>query len=547
MNTLRVRRLLPLLGMAVASLAFGANPPSVTPPAVMLTDGTNTVTIDSTGAVIMSPGCACTTTATPVVSPGNIGWSGTVGAFTVTGLLGESKPALMSPSIDIGITELDSTTNGGSLTVSWTDTDFTGIAPSTIATLTNYLGSGSTTYKAYVDPSNTPFGTAVLVNSVANATDAQTQASSTALPAGAFSMTATEVITLGAGGLYSNDFGFYATAAPATPPPSPMISLTKTASAAKVNPFQKVTYTYVVKNAGNVALTNLTVTDDNATPAYAGDDFTVCTIASLAAGASQTCTASAYPPITEGANDSKGWNDWGGSGWGGWGYNAQQTHAGGTLICKSKPNGNVEFTYLVDENVTDNSYGRGSNFGWGWFGDSLANMLNDGAEFQILDAQGNKVLDFVADYVSPSPSYPSGYGTMGVKGGGGMIYAGSSSNIVKIDTSITDNLNLKKAFYKCTQNSPTGNPNWENKYAYKVEISSRAWGSRGFGGVACPVVKHHSKTAGCAQHEVKPTSSVATNTATVIAYYGRTELTASARASVSIDASPQGWSQCARY
>jgi hypothetical protein len=128
-----------------------------------------------------------------------------------------------------------------------------------------------------------------------------------------------------------------------------------------------------------------------------------------------------------------------------------------------------------------------------------------------------------------------------------MVYSSSSSNIVKIDTGITDNLNQKKAFYKRTQNSPTGNPNWENKYGCKVEINSKAWGSRGLGGVACLVMKHHSKSANCAQHEVKPTSSVATNTATVIAYYGQAEVSANAKRSVTIDASTQGWSQCSRY
>jgi uncharacterized repeat protein (TIGR01451 family) len=52
-----------------------------------------------------------------------------------------------------------------------------------------------------------------------------------------------------------------------------------------------VTWTYNLTNSGNVALTNVVIRDDNGTPSNTADDFTVCTVASLAAGASRTCTA----------------------------------------------------------------------------------------------------------------------------------------------------------------------------------------------------------------------------------------------------------------
>jgi uncharacterized repeat protein (TIGR01451 family) len=49
-----------------------------------------------------------------------------------------------------------------------------------------------------------------------------------------------------------------------------------------------ITWTYEVKNTGNVNLTNVQVNDDNGTPANPNDDFVVGTIASLATGQSTT-------------------------------------------------------------------------------------------------------------------------------------------------------------------------------------------------------------------------------------------------------------------
>ena len=116
------------LAMSVPSWAL-------TPPALTLSDGTNTVTIDSTGTVTLTctPSTACSTTASSV-SAGVVMWGGTIGNFTVTRVTGSSKPAVGSaagaPKIDLGTGEI--TNNGaanGTLTISWSDTGFQGLGP----------------------------------------------------------------------------------------------------------------------------------------------------------------------------------------------------------------------------------------------------------------------------------------------------------------------------------------------------------------------------------------------------------------------------------
>jgi plastocyanin len=54
---------------------------------------------------------------------------------------------------------------------------------------------------------------------------------------------------------------------------------------------ETVTWTYTVSNTGSVPLSNITITDDNGTPGNPGDDFTVCTTASLAPDQASTCIA----------------------------------------------------------------------------------------------------------------------------------------------------------------------------------------------------------------------------------------------------------------
>ncbi len=333
----------------------------------------------------------------------------------------------------------------------------------------------------------------------------------------------------------------------------PTISMKKTASTAKCNPFQKVTYTYVVtNNSTTVTLKGIVVTDDNGTPDTTMDDFTVGTIASLAPGASATLTASIYPPITESGNYDEGWGlNWGWSQWNpNWNFDYNNQIPGGTLICKDQGNGKIQFIYRVSQNLTDNTYGSGSSANWGWWGHSFSTLAgNDGAEFQVLDSTGKCTLDFVADYISPNPQCKSGWGTLGVKGGGGYVYSGNGSNVLCVDTSLSHNINHSSKYFGCTQNSPVNDPEWNNEHCYTVTVNAgAACGSQGFGGIRCPIVSNNpSKYWGCNNRVTKPVSSTVTNTATAAVVYNGSTIKTTAQATVTIDASPQGWSQCGKY
>ncbi len=80
------------------------------------------------------------------------------------------------------------------------------------------------------------------------------------------------------------------------PPPTPGLKLDKSANKDTYVFGEAVTYTYVVTNTGNVPLTNIVVTDDNATPSITSDDFQVGTIDLLGPGQSKVFTVKRVPP-----------------------------------------------------------------------------------------------------------------------------------------------------------------------------------------------------------------------------------------------------------
>ncbi len=333
----------------------------------------------------------------------------------------------------------------------------------------------------------------------------------------------TRCITLQPGEDITWDAGAY------NPNPAPKMELTKTANKSTAEPYEPVTYSYIVKNTGGTTLTGIVVKDDNGTPNYAGDDFTVGTIASLAPGASATNTATVIPVIsTLGV------------------VNGTNVNAGSIIVVVPQANGDIKATYLQDFGINDNTYGTGA-IGWPaskihTFGDLTG---SDKLEFRFFDKNGGNVLDFYVDTISAATSvtvpgapvgsqvisYPSGYGSLGPLGGDGFMVSGNVSNIVTFSTSISSNLNNSlnvpnKA--ALIVNSPTslvgGNVvvdpakapgGWNSINSYTVVVKASTFGAAGFGSVVVPD-QHNSpnKLLGPNGMATTPKNSMVTNTAT---------------------------------
>ena len=118
----------------------------------------NSVTVDSTGTAT----CAGICSGTSSVSPGFIYWTGIIGNFTVNVELGESKPILKPPQIQVSFL-IQTGDTGGTITTSFTDAGFDGLGPVMMQAADTLAGSVNATYSGYVDNTNAAFGTGTLV------------------------------------------------------------------------------------------------------------------------------------------------------------------------------------------------------------------------------------------------------------------------------------------------------------------------------------------------------------------------------------------------
>jgi len=255
-------------------------------------------------------------------------------------------------------------------------------------------------------------------------------------------------------------------------------TLTKTVNvgAGGANAFQLVTYTYTIKNTGSTTLQNLVIVDDNGTPNYPEDDVTINIPAgtTLAPGASYSVTSTVYLPISLF-------------------YQSGSEAAFDTLIPQvipvptGSPAGtlpNLQLTYLIDADVTDNTYGTGSSAGWaGNGGHTFAEELAGYAEFALYNSRGTLISDFDVNYlkkVTATSHFPSGYASTP-----GTVSVGGTNYIYYLESTLQDNLNDYPQFVGDTVNSPVaGTPNWETITGYKVLVNEGIFGIYGIGSAA---------------------------------------------------------------
>lgn len=189
-----------LLLMMILGLAMGL---SVQPdqayavPMLQLSSGADTVTItgDSTGVVT---------------------YSGSIGHFIVNFTGGFTYPALGAqtlPYMDL-VSFNASSTDGGALTIRFSQTDFSNLSgsPFLIGSAIGGVTDGTVSYQSYFDASNAPFGTATLLGDLGPYSRAFSGSSLDNMTAtGAYSLTLVTTITHAGGGSFPQASSFNAT------------------------------------------------------------------------------------------------------------------------------------------------------------------------------------------------------------------------------------------------------------------------------------------------------------------------------------------------
>ena len=264
-----------------------------------------------------------------------------------------------------------------------------------------------------------------------------------------------------------------------TAPGSATLTKTSTVNSSGANAFELVTYTYTIKNTGTTTLGNLNIVDDNGTPNYTGDDYTlpIPSTVTIAPGSSYSISTQVYLPISLF-------------------YQSGDKAAFDTLIPQIVPaasagaKASLLLTYLIDTDVTDNTYGTGASAAWKDNGGHTFGEIESGyAEFAFYNSIGQTVADFDVNYLKNlgvSTTNSSGYNSSL----GSIITNNSyltSSNGFSLDSTLADNLN-NFPLANDTLNSPAaGTDSWDVTAGYKVLLNEGAFGM--FGSSFSAVVK----------------------------------------------------------
>lgn len=139
----------------------------------------------------------------------------------------------------------------------------------------------------------------------------------------------------------------------------------------------------------------------------------------------------------------------------------------------------------LSKTFVDNTYGTNA-IGWN---NHTFKMLyqSDQMQLALYDNANAKKLEFKMDYLSADASVSSGYKSLGVTGGDGVMMTGSASSVVSVYTSMDKNFN--ELGYVLTENSPATDtnftpnptyPNWIFDVWYEVVVDAAAFGASGF-------------------------------------------------------------------
>ena len=143
---------------------------AATPPIFRLSDNAgNVITIDATGSVTYGGSCVVNVTCStavgwPMTTPTQIGWSGKIGNFTASFTAGS---AFFSPqAMRLQVSQLFTGATGGTLKLEFTDTGFTTAGISNMNEFNSISGSATSTFTAYFDDTNAPFGQKTLIGTL---------------------------------------------------------------------------------------------------------------------------------------------------------------------------------------------------------------------------------------------------------------------------------------------------------------------------------------------------------------------------------------------
>jgi hypothetical protein len=175
-----------LFCMAIALVGIMTVGQASATPTLKLSDGVTTMTISDNGGVDNNS------------LLGIVSWNGIIGAYTITVVVGDTKPDIGSataPILDFNI-GAHSTTTSSTLTMMFSDTDFT-FPGSGVITIGGTLSSGTTlTASAYFDTGNTLFGMGNQIGNTLTFTSNPFSGSTSGGPATSGTYSLTDRITL---------------------------------------------------------------------------------------------------------------------------------------------------------------------------------------------------------------------------------------------------------------------------------------------------------------------------------------------------------------